>query len=141
MSDRRDGNTVDLSGAETFRKREAVRAFQLRDPVTFTKKWGSQEMVAGDWVTIDGTGTARGCKADSFVATYVLVPGTMETYRKLELIRAMKMTEEFQVVTKDSAEPAMGEAGDWLVQNGENVQDRYLIKAEKFSDLYELKTI
>ena len=137
MTQRLDGNSVDMSSSPLYRKREAVRAFRLSEPLSLEKSWGKQEMQTGDWVTIDGKGVARGCEAQVFANTYELVPGTTETYRKTGVIRAQQMTEPFEVVSKDSHEPATGDAGDWLVQNGDDVADRYLIKNEKFADQYE----
>ncbi len=104
---------LDASNAERFRKVNTVKAFHLNHGATYHLDWGDMAYPGPHWLVIQGD-EAYGVAEDSFDATYELVEGEPDTYRKTAIIWARQMDEQFEVVSKEG--PATGQAGDWLAQ-------------------------
>ena len=136
-----NGNLVEMEKAPRYRKVQPVLAQMIPVPTTFYHNWGIQEMEPGSILIIDpATSTCWGCATEVFVRTYEAIPERPGFFRKTALIRAMKMDEQFTVVSKDSSKPEEGKPGDYLVENitNDGKQDRYLIPASDFGKLYEI---
>lgn len=131
---------VDMSAAPQYRKKDKIRAFYNRDGAIYFKSWGEQKLPGAHYVIVGPTGDIYGCAVSEFEAMYQPVSGEPDTYRKIPLVRARRMTAPFTVrtVTDDgNVEVAhnQGQAGDWLVQQPGG--ERQVIPAASFAELYE----
>ena len=143
--------------AHRYRKRGEILAFESKDPVTYHKSWGTQELPKGAWMAIAlddagrPTADVYGIDDDAFQATYApSETGQPHRYMKTAIIEAYPPGRPFWVRTelddrsapggkKVETERAEGSETAMLVRNpGGEV---YPVEREEFERVYvEVRT-
>ena len=127
-----------MGNRRKYRRKEAaeVIAVQLNlDTEGFTyQKWGgTQRCKRGDWL-VNNQEDIYTIDAEVFDRTYRDVrPGI---YRKVVPVWAEEAVSSGTITTKEGSTDY--QAGDYLVFNDAEGQDRYAVSGEKFHSLYEL---
>jgi len=101
------------------------------------KKWGGvQTCKPGDWI-VDNEGDAYTIDSDVFASTYSPAD-TPGRYQKNSSVWAKTAKEDGSIRTKEGV--THYKAGDYIVYNDREQRDGYAVAAEKFEEMYALKT-
>ena len=111
----------------------AVRLESDGDGLVYRKWRDEQRAKPGDWV-VDSDGDVYTVDADVFARTYRRVGA--DTFVKITPVWAEQAPTGGVVTTKEGA--SHYQAGDYIVSNDRDGEDRYVIGAQKFESLYAL---